>query len=107
MHPITEALTVAGLLNIAAGCIVFCYSVCQLVFRHHGLLNLRRWTHALLIGGAVGMIHAGLSGFDPWPVVLANCATALYFLIRAYRLSRYRRYRIRRAQTLLFKEHQP
>ncbi len=75
-------------LNLAAAVVVFVHCVCR--------LSVRKWTcrqpellaHAVLCGGAVGVLGSGLTqgtAHHPSEIII-NCGIAAYFLSQTYRL---------------------
>ena len=80
-------------LNLVAALVIFVHCVCRLSVRQWTFRQPELWAHALLIGGAVGVIGVSLArgestlGAEVW----INIGMAAYFLSQSWRLWRMKR----------------
>lgn len=76
------------LINVLAAVVVFVHCVCRLSVRRWPLKSPELWAHAVLCGGAVGVIGHGLvqGGWVHPSEIVINCGMAVYFLSQSWRL---------------------
>ena len=80
-------------LNLVAALVIFVHCVCRLSVRQWTFRQPELWAHALLTGGAVGVIGVSLArgestlGEEVW----INIGMAAYFLSQSWRLWKMKR----------------
>ena len=79
-------------LNLVAALVIFVHCVCRLSVRQWTFRQPELWAHALLIGGAVGVVGISLvRGVSKPAEVWINIGMAAYFLSQSWRLWRMKR----------------
>ena len=80
-------------INLIAALIVFVHCVCRLSVRQWTFRQPELWAHALLTGGAVGVIGVSLARSESTlsAGVWINSGMAAYFLSQSWRLWRMKR----------------
>lgn len=80
-------------LNISAGLVVFVHCVCRLSVRRWTVKQPELWAHAVLAGGAIGIICSPAFNYtQPVPVeIVFNMGAAVYFLAQIWRLRKMKR----------------
>ncbi len=80
-------------LNLVAALVIFAHCVCRLSVRQWTFRQPELWAHALLIGGAVGVIGVSLARGESTLVagVWINSGIATYFLSQSWRLWKMKR----------------
>lgn len=79
--------------NILAGLIVFIHCVCRLSVRCWTVKQPELWAHALMTGGAVGVLYSSLIRESPHNIseIVINAGLAVYFLAQTWRLRKMKR----------------
>ena len=79
-------------LNLVAALVIFVHCVCRLSVRQWTFRQPELWAHALLTGGAVGVVGISLvRGVSQPAEVWINIGMAAYFLSQSWRLWKMKR----------------
>ena len=80
--------TVLIYLNVLSALVVAVHCCCRLSVRQWDKRSMEMWAHALLVGGAVGVIGSSLNADYPHhpTEVLSNFGMAAYLSVQSWRL---------------------
>ncbi|MDO5638645.1 MAG: hypothetical protein Q4G28_02125 [Neisseria sp.] len=75
-------------MNLVAAAVVFVHCVCRLSVRRWTWRQPELWAHALMTGGAVGVLCSSLIRESPHNIseIVINAGLAGYFLAQSWRL---------------------